>query len=331
MATDRNSFTEAQFQKYVSDLTTRLNKKEEELFNLINKSLSSSSRSNSYWVGVRSEIDKIYSEMIKISDEWLSLNIPRHLQNELKNLNKRISSLKYIKVEAQKTISQILNSQSTNNIARLLYEDALASIVTGLNAGKNAMYRLTRLTQQRLIDEFLIETLTAEGVEIGNLGYTVGNIYRELLNRLDEGQFVIIDTVYKTGVKKGQPLTLHYKPGYYAEMVARTKFHEAQAQGALLTAMNYGTDLIQVSWHNTTTPICIPHEGMIYSISGTHPMFPPLMDTPPYHPNCLHLLYPTFEEGLRTQGTLQQYSDFSLGKINMPPIKNFIPLNQRVA
>ncbi|GAG70788.1 unnamed protein product, partial [marine sediment metagenome] len=95
-----------------------------------------------------------------------------------------------------------------------------------------------------------------------------------------------------------------YRPHYYAEMVARTKFHQAHSQATLVQAQNYGTDLVEVSSHNTTTKICIPFEGNIYSIKGTHPVFPPLTDTAPFHPNCLHLIYPTFESGLIAQGIL---------------------------
>ena len=73
-----------------------------------------------------------------------------------------------------------------------------------------------------------------------------------------------------------------------------------------MQAYNYGTDLVEVSSHNTATKICIPFEGNIYSVSGKHPVFPPMTDVPPFHVSCLHLMYPTFESGLIAQGVLTE-------------------------
>jgi hypothetical protein len=87
----------------------------------------------------------------------------------------------------------------------------------------------------------------------------------------------------------------HYAPDYYAELVARTRFHEVQSMATLDVARNVGSDLVVVSNHNTTTPMCMEHEGQVYSISGEDPDFPALEDTPPFHPNCLHTLHVTFK------------------------------------
>ena len=329
MATGESTYTERQFKHLFSQLSDKIKVKEKELYKVIHGSLSSTNRTNAYWTGVRTEINKIYAEIGSIIDIWAQKNIPLEFRNEMYAMNRALANLKNISNQASETITSLVNSQGSVGIQRILYEDAMSSILTGLEAGKNGMLRLTRMTQQKVINEYFFDYFTAEAIEQGNLQYGIGNIYRELINNLEEGQFVRIDTMYKTGIRAGQPLTLHYSPHYYAEMVARTKFHEAQAQSALLNAMNYQTDLIQVSWHNTHTAICLPYEGVIFSISGNSTMFPPLWDIPPYHPNCLHLLEPAFVEGLEQQGNLQEYSDFSLGKTEVPPIKNFIPVSLR--
>ncbi len=122
-----------------------------------------------------------------------------------------------------------------------------------------------------------------------------------------------------------------FSPSYYAELVARTKFHEAHSIAAVSQAGNYGTDLLQVSSHNTPTAICVPFEGKIFAVGGGDKRFPPLSDTPPYHPNCLHLLFPTFVEAMEVQGTLDSFSAFSRGKISRPPVPaGFVPVGQRV-
>jgi hypothetical protein len=121
-----------------------------------------------------------------------------------------------------------------------------------------------------------------------------------------------------------------FSPKYYAEMVTRSKFHEAQAQGALLTAQNYGTSLVQVSSHNTTTKICIPYEGKVYSIGGKDSRFPVLENISPFHPNCLHLLFPMFASAMEVDGSLEGWTAFSSGAIKVPPSPaNFIPVDAR--
>jgi hypothetical protein len=123
-----------------------------------------------------------------------------------------------------------------------------------------------------------------------------------------------------------------YKPSYYAEMVSRTKFHEAHSYAAVATAGNYGTDLVIISAHNTRTEICLDYEGKVFSLSGGDQRFPRLDQFPPFHPNCLHLMFPQFESGMLVQGTLKQFSDFSLGKAARPPFpKSFIPVSKRGA
>ncbi len=177
-------------------------------------------------------------------------------------------------------------------------------------------------TQQKILTEKQIEsTLFTELLQSGNITKAsrqlTGAFWSEMYGAIKEDRFI------QAGKYK-------YKPRYYADMVARVKFHEAQSEASVLQCGNYGTDLVQVSSHNTTTAICVPFEGKIYSVSGTSKMFPPLFDTPPYHPNCLHLIYPTFESAMEVQGTLDSFSAFSKGTISRPPIPaSFIPISKR--
>ena len=121
-----------------------------------------------------------------------------------------------------------------------------------------------------------------------------------------------------------------FKPNYYAELVARTKFHEAHSYAAIATCNNYGTDLVIISSHNTKTQICMDYEGKVFSLSGKDKRFPLLDMVPPFHPNCLHLMYPMFESAMEVDGTLNSFSDFSNGRVDRPPYPaSFIPLTKR--
>ena len=187
--------------------------------------------------------------------------------------------------------------------------------------GKNNVTRITRLTQQSLLNERIIDATVAEAFNLGNLrkaATTLQTMFEsDLLDMAANKRFV------QAGSKK-------FTPSYYAEMVTRTKFHEAHSFAGLAQAKNYGTDLVQVSSHNTTTAICLPFEAKVFSVSGKDPRFPPLTETPPYHPNCLHLIFPTFESAMEVQGTLKAFSAFSEGRISRPPVPaGFVPIDKR--
>ncbi|MCK9598412.1 MAG: phage minor capsid protein [Candidatus Omnitrophota bacterium] len=90
-----------------------------------------------------------------------------------------------------------------------------------------------------------------------------------------------------------------YNLSRYAKMVARTVIRDAQTTATLNLCVQYDNDLVEVSSHGTDCEICMPYEGNIYSISGTHATYEKLPDGgPPWHPNCKHSLLPTSEEAL---------------------------------
>jgi hypothetical protein len=92
-----------------------------------------------------------------------------------------------------------------------------------------------------------------------------------------------------------------YQMKKYAQLVARTSLRDAQTKATLELCKQYQNDLVQVSDHATDCEICQEYEGEIYSISGSHPKYPPLSESPPYHPNCKHSLLPTSEEAIRAR------------------------------
>jgi len=313
---------ETDFNKKFKPLLKKLNAKEAKLRTLVLNSLKSGSTSVAYWNKLRQEVSAIYSEMNVMFAAWSKDEIPIRYRKSLKQINSAILARATITNTPVKTISEMLASKGSQTLATMLYMEANDTFVSALNAGRSNIIRFTRVTQQAILAESEINLAIMQGLaEGGNLGKAAriltGEFWQKAFDSVENERFV-------------QAGRYRYKPSYYAKMVARTKFHEAQSVAAMTQAKNYGTDLVQVSSHNTKTAICIPFEGKIYSISGNNKMFPPLFDTPPYHPNCLHLLYPTFVSGMEAQGTLESFSDFSKGKIDAPPIpKSFIPISER--
>jgi hypothetical protein len=87
----------------------------------------------------------------------------------------------------------------------------------------------------------------------------------------------------------------------YAGMVARTTVREATNTATINEQAEIGNDLVQMTSHGSSCPICGPLEGRVYSISGKDKRYPPLSSAFPggyktIHPNCAHSVTPYLEE-----------------------------------
>lgn len=305
----------------LASLTKKMSVLENRIQKVMLEALKNPKKSTAYWNSVRRELDVLYKEIQLTFADWASKNIPARYFKSLSELNALVKNTKNVTSQASIALDGLRNTQYSTSVGRILYEDALASFTSALNAGKNNMYRLTRLTQQKLLDESFIDLSIASVGEGGSIALAIENITSELERRLLEAlgnnQFI------QAGSRK-------FTVRYYAELLARTKFHEAQSQACLATCKNYSTDLVLISSHNTTTKICLDFEGKVFSISGTDPRFAPLDLYPPFHPNCLHLMYPQFESALEAQGSLEKASAFSLGESDIPHLsEGWVPISER--
>ncbi len=313
---------EKDFAVRFKSLSRRLTKLELSLQKLTVSAINSAKASIGYWRAIEAEMNAIYGQMIGQFNGWAAKEIPIRYRNSLFTINQRIARNKGIINIGKKSTTQLLNSTASKQIVNALYQDAAASFTSAVAVGKRNLVRYTRATQQALIGEGLVDITVATGFELGNLRLAADGLTAGFWSAMDEG------IKSKRFVQAGR---YKYRPEYYAELVARTKFHAAHTQAALIQGRNLGTDLMQVSSHNTETRICMPFEGKIYSASGKDFRFPPLTDSPPYHPNCLHLIMPAFESAMEVQGTLKAFSAFSKGKISRPPVPSgFIPAVDRV-
>jgi len=83
-----------------------------------------------------------------------------------------------------------------------------------------------------------------------------------------------------------------YRPKYYFNMVARTEMINASTAAIKTVTKEYGLELVQVSEHFNSCPVCAPFQGQIYAISGRHPMYEEAGELPPFHPYCRHFIRP---------------------------------------
>ena len=315
-----NSLFEKDYVTKLKPLIIKLNRQELLLREYLLRAIKSNQSTSIYWDKIRRDIRIIYAEMAKIFDSWSETFIPQRYTMSLKQIQHKITSSRILDLPLR-NLTTLLKTNPIAQTMKLLYLDATSTYNAALVAGQNNILRFTRLTQQILLNESVINQTVAEAAIAGNIRGSVGNLSGSLWSKLAE---------QVNDLKFVQAGKYKYRPDYYAEMVSRVKFHEAHSYATIHQAANYETDLVQVSSHNTITPICIPFEGKVYSISGNSKLFPPLFDMPPYHPNCLHLLYPTFMSGMEAQGVLDEFSEFSLGNSFAPPVPaNFVPLNLR--
>ena len=142
-------------------------------------------------------------------------------------------------------------------------------------------------------DEEFIAGLLDDAIRAGeSRGYAKKLITDYIKSEVGEGKFIQI---------RGR----NYKMSSYADLVAKTRLRHVQTEAVRKSCKEFENDLVEVSDHGTSTVICIPYEGNVYSLSGKHPVYPYLEAYPPFHPRCQHHIRPTSEVALeaRTGGS----------------------------
>lgn len=317
-----HSAFEQDFRKRFSALKSKLTRAENRLQKISQEILNTSSiRPQSYWKDIEKRISAEYVKMNTEFSAFAKTEIPKRYKNSVYQMHNKIKALKSVTEQATMTATKLINTNGARQIVQALYSDAVSRFAAGAFSGQQTMKSLIRETQQVLVNESFINKTIAESFEEGNVRKAKAvlntEFQKKLVNSVVDKKYIVIN---------GR----RYNPNSYSELLLRTKFHEAHSQAAKATSMNYGTDLVIISSHNTTTEICLPFEGKVFSISGKDNRFPLLQEEPPFHPNCLHLMYPQFESGMEAQGSLEGFIEFSNNERPKPPFpSNFIPRSQR--
>jgi hypothetical protein len=288
---------------------------------LITEVLTTREVSSVYWSKMISKIKNEYNIIKAIYKEYAPSIIEKDFLEKLKNTVEKVKSLKTVSTnklnyaEFKKT-DRITNT--VNNAKKL----TLSDFGLGIDSGIKKMTGTLRKTQQKLITENQINQAIEEGFETTNTW--AGSKNRLLLAELEKIQSGKIITITDKNGKQ-----INYDAKKYAELVMRTRMRESETNATIQTGLSLGSDLVQVSSHNTNCDICAEYEGKIYSIGGVSKDFPKLEEEPPFHPNCKHLLIVQFREILEHRG-IEQYQAFSNGDIEKPPyIPSYVPLSKR--
>ncbi|AYP68819.1 minor capsid protein 2 [Bacillus phage vB_BpsM-61] len=87
---------------------------------------------------------------------------------------------------------------------------------------------------------------------------------------------------------------------FYAQTVTRTKYRQANTDGACNRYREAGVYHVQVDETGSTCPVCSLYEGMVIALDEEHAEGFPVggidVPLPPYHPNCEHTVRPYMME-----------------------------------
>lgn len=306
----------------VVELKNSLDNIQKKLFELSKEISIAKDTSNLYWAKQRNQAKKLYEEARLIFVNWSKINLPEKMNESLKQ---QIATIKQMSFQPSKSINylEFKNKDITKQTTGAVISNANADYITGLNQGEKRLNRLMSLTQQLNITEDRLDKAISEGFQERKSIYGVRKKLQEELvkDAIDKKYITVID---KNGI------TRNYDIKKYSEMVARTELRQIQTDGTVNLALAYGSDLVQVSAHNTETPYDSQFEGRIYSLSGKDPDFPPAYDLPPFHPECIHVITVYFKDA-HSEKEIKEMSDYSLGKTEQHPYrKNLLPNNDLI-
>lgn len=218
---------------------------------------------------ILSQIEQILTE--------LGVNVQEFLQTEL---------TEYYKIGANEAIEQLENVGADIGVKEgfnRLHNEAIAALVDDASRAFGESMTGVARSAQLLLGKISREALTqkiAEGVIGGKSREEVGKIIKAILR--DQGLDALID-------KAGRSWTLDR----YADMLFRTKVVEARNRGLINRMVENGYDLVQVSSHPDTCPICAVWQGQILSARGQTPKYPTVAKAEAeglFHPNCRHAI-----------------------------------------
>lgn len=141
------------------------------------------------------------------------------------------------------------------------------------------------------------DTIRDIGLTDTQMKFATGQTIKQLQNEL-------INSLINTGLggitdKRGRVIPFTS----YAELLSRSIVAETQNTCVLNIAGEHEKDLVKMTQHSTSCPVCVPYEGRVYSISGKDKRFPKLNTIPGFnngynniHPRCRHRITPYIEK-----------------------------------
>ncbi len=258
--------------KAIAELVNEYSKAHQELIKIIGQ--KHARKTNTYHERrILQQVNVVLRNLIRESKVWTNSSIPRKYK---KGVRKAIETFK---------------SSGIPSISYTKHEDMHMWQIETLVRNTNSDLTAANMFVGRSIRDN-VRQITLDTIKDARLtGRSVNQIRQELKNRYIDNKITSIKT------KNGRNISLDV----YASMVARSVLTETENIAVMEHVKASGHDLVRMSSHATTCPICAPLQGRVYSITGDTEGYPALDVAfsgvhANIHPNCKHFLIPYFPE-----------------------------------
>ena len=226
-------------------------------------------RSVSFYRGLLKDVQAQLKELAEYSAEWAKENVKAAYQEGINNANTVF--------EKVMPVSDAFSKIHTAAV-EVLVQDTIDDFYEALNSSYSSIERIVR----NITTNAVINKLTT--------GKTLRDIKSMIISDLADEGIVYVETA------KGRRMNVTS----YASLLARSRTREATNTATMNQIKDLGYDLVKISEHRTSCPLCGVLQGRVYSVSGNDKRYPPISVafTGPYaniHPNCAHVIMPYIE------------------------------------
>jgi hypothetical protein len=217
------------------------------------------------------QIEKIVSEADKDVKAWISVEIPAFYEKGMFDTVKDIYA-EAGDVKINRDFAHF-HKEAIQAISRETYQD-IASGMSGLTRTGERMVAIA--TRDSILKNVITGQITGDSAR---------EIRKQIENTLrSEGITALTD-------RAGRRWDLKR----YGEMLARTKLTQAHNSGVVNRMAGGGYDLVMITAHGGSCPLCVPWQGRVLSVSGIsneHPSLDEARGEGLFHPNCRHAMTP---------------------------------------
>ncbi len=245
-------------------------------------------------IKTQEEIDGLIKMLNRATVKWSESAIPEAYRKAYAISKTRLEILGAIRDYnfREKTHKQTIDNEAdiTMDVLINANQSIKINVRTYLYLMRKTAQELTQIQAFDFRNEEFIADLLDDAISAGETRTYAKNLVMDYIKgEVGEGKFIQI---------RGR----NYNMEKYADLVAKTRLRTVQTKSVLNSCKEYDNDLVQVSDHGTETPICLPYEGNVYSLSGKSSAYPYLDAYPPFHPRCQHHISPTSEVALGVRG-----------------------------
>ena len=244
-------------------------------------------------IEIQEKIDGLIKMLNRAAIKWTEKAVPEAYKESYAISKTRLEILGATRDRnfREKTHKQAIEEQVdiTMDVLIKANQSIKVNVATYLYLARQAAKGLSQFQAFDMRDEELIDELLGDALRAGETRNYAAKAVREYFSeRFGDAKFITIN---------GR----NYNMRKYADGVAKTRLRVVQTEAVLNSCKEYENDLVQVSDHGTTTPICLPYEGNVYSLSGKSSTYPYLDAYTPFHFRCQHSISPTSEIALEAR------------------------------